>query len=572
MSLKKKFLFLYLFCFIVPFFSLAFFLVTSVTASLENALVTSMQISLNQTDQLVENTIREATSYLSKLAGDSRIQDIFSTYHADLPTQVGNMLYLKKTHVTYAADYQTVFRPRFYANNGEYYWDTNEGFFFDMDRFSGQEWFQETERRYPYLACLPRRLSPEEGYIRFAVSLHDANQYQKITGVICADVSEESFRGILQSAADGYDSRTYLVDSGGDLVCSLSGETDDEAFLDNLSSLFAHDGEKISYCGGSYFVFSRPLSGSTWTRVTLVPQSAVSRDVFSKTLVGYLLFLIGGTAAFCFAYTAFRVVIRRLDLLKARMAEVRHDRLLPVENDTHDEIGELMDGYNFMVEKVQTLLRKQYELGLQVKDAELKALQAQINPHFLYNALSMVNWLSEEERPQDITRVISALSRFYRLSLNHGEDTITLREELQLTECFVYIQKMRYDSEIVLETEVEEDCLDVKLPKLTLQPIVENAIAHGILPKPVKDGIIRIAGKRDGTALLLTVSDDGLGMSPERLMQVRENRVESGSGNRYGIKNVKERLALCFERGFAFGVESEPGCGTCVTLRLELPQ
>jgi two-component system sensor histidine kinase YesM len=221
-----------------------------------------------------------------------------------------------------------------------------------------------------------------------------------------------------------------------------------------------------------------------------------------------------------------------------------------------------------MMAEIGQLVDEKYRLGQEVKNLELKALQAQINPHFLYNTLDLINWMSMRHGAAEIGTLVAALSRFYKLSLGKGDGTADLREELEHARTYVQIQNMRFENAIVLQVEVPDALLACRAPKLIIQPLVENAIFHGIMMKPEERGTVRIQGGESGGTLWLTVDDDGVGMSEERGRAVLLGSAGSSEYHGYGVRNIHERLQLAGGGDSGLSFARSPGGGTRVTIRL----
>ena len=243
-----------------------------------------------------------------------------------------------------------------------------------------------------------------------------------------------------------------------------------------------------------------------------------------------------------------------------------------LKNDCSDEIGVLYDNFNTMIERTSDLMDAQYKMGQKLKSAELKALQSQINPHFLYNTLDMINWLAHAGRTGEICSAVIALSKYYRLILNKGEDMLTLEKELNHVSYYMKIQDIRYPGKITFIQDIDSDILDGMVPKIILQPLVENAIVHGIFEKKGKQGMIKITGWLESENIIcLTVEDDGIGMDEETLRHIMDGTIRS-SGSSYGVRNVNARIGLVFGEGFGLTYESRLNKGTRVILRFPKQQ
>lgn len=239
-------------------------------------------------------------------------------------------------------------------------------------------------------------------------------------------------------------------------------------------------------------------------------------------------------------------------------------------SDNVDEITELGMSFNIMIGKIKELLDSKIKEQENLKKAELRALQAQINPHFLYNTLDTIIWMAESKKTDQVVQIVTALSNFFRISLSKGRDWITIGEEVERIRSYLTIQKMRYHDILDFKIEVDQDVAENTILKLILQPLVENALYHGIKNKRQGGTISVRARRKSADEILLEVEDDGIGFTPQKLAQLRaeleddsgEIKLESG----FGIGNVNNRIRLYYGRQFGLSVESEYSTGTCVKL------
>ncbi len=248
----------------------------------------------------------------------------------------------------------------------------------------------------------------------------------------------------------------------------------------------------------------------------------------------------------------------------------KNDLQALVTSDNVDEITELGMSFNIMIGKIKELLDAKVKEQENLKKAELRALQAQINPHFLYNTLDTIIWMAESKKTEQVVELVSALSQFFRISLSKGKDWITIREEVERTRNYLIIQKMRYRDILDYRIEMDEEVGDYTILKLTLQPLVENAIYHGIKNKR-QGGTVEIRVNKEGDdKILLEVKDDGIGFTPQKLADIQEEledtsgeiRLESG----FGIGNVNQRIKLYYGKQYGLSIRSEYQQGTVVSL------
>lgn len=226
------------------------------------------------------------------------------------------------------------------------------------------------------------------------------------------------------------------------------------------------------------------------------------------------------------------------------------------------EIGELSHSFEHMVVQIQQLMEKVREEEITLRKAELRALQAQINPHFLYNTLDAIGWLCEEERTQDAVEMVNALAKLFRISISKGHEMITVEKELEHARSYLKIEKFRY-KQFTYSFDVDEDCLKYYCNKITLQPIIENAIYHG-LDRMVDEGEIRIGVHSRGDNLVFTVEDNGIGMTKEQCREILEGSAGDKTG--IGIRNVNNRIKIYFGEQYGIQIDSELDEGTTVTI------
>lgn len=228
------------------------------------------------------------------------------------------------------------------------------------------------------------------------------------------------------------------------------------------------------------------------------------------------------------------------------------------------EVQNLSDSFGHMVGRIQRLMTTVREEEVVLRKTELKALQAQINPHFLYNTLDSIAWMCERGKNADAVQMVHALARLFRISISRGHELIPIEKELQHAEAYLQIQKYRYKNQFTYHFTVDESCLHCLCNKITLQPIIENAIVHG-LDLMVDSGHIEITVKPDGDDILLIVADDGIGMEPEQVAALLQNEPSDRTG--IGVKNVNDRLRIYFGAAYGISIVSAPYEGTTVTIR-----
>lgn len=229
------------------------------------------------------------------------------------------------------------------------------------------------------------------------------------------------------------------------------------------------------------------------------------------------------------------------------------------------EVRELSQSFGHMVLRIQQLMSTVRQEEINLRKTELKALQAQINPHFLYNTLDSIAWMCERGRNADAVNMVHALARLFRISISRGHELIPIAKEIEHAESYLQIQKYRYKNQFTYEFDVDPGCLDYYCNKITLQPIIENSINHG-LDLLVEEGRIQVEVLQDGEDILFRVRDNGVGMSQEQVDAILEQDPEDRTG--IGIRNVNDRLRIYFGAPYGLNITSELDVGTCVEIRM----
>lgn len=362
-----------------------------------------------------------------------------------------------------------------------------------------------------------------------------------------------------------------LSNDGAELV--RYGGMQDEEVNEIMEQCIPESGKEEIYTEKKgYMVYGCRNEDTGTTIYKLVPQREI-RELIASILVTPVLFLLGFLIGLypILIFVSNRVSKPLKNLSLAMNEFKKGDFSQKVKVETMDEVGEASACFNAMVDDMKRLIDKNYVMALKEKESELDVLQAQINPHFLYNALDSLYWQTLENGDEKTAEDIMALADLFRLVLNRGEGIVTVQNELELLERYLHIQKMRFGKRLNYRIKVAEELFGEKIPKLILQPFVENAIVHGF-EKGGDSYELSILGRRDGADMVFYIKDTGVGMSPEQIKAIwRQEDTRQYAGQRigrYAIRNVKERLELKYQNSFLLEIESAEGKGTTVILRL----
>lgn len=320
--------------------------------------------------------------------------------------------------------------------------------------------------------------------------------------------------------------------------------------------------------GDSEFIFvDCDLGGEAELRAGMYrPASQIKATIRPMTMAIVLICAISIICAALLLTKLTGIIVKNIEKLTRNMKEVKRGNLeVTITSDSSDEIGELVQGFEEMVERIKTLIEEVYEGKLSLKEYEMKALQAQINPHFLYNSLSLINWKAIEANEKDISKITLALSKFYRTALNKGKSVMPLEDEISNVKSYLDVQLMMHDYEFDVEISIDECMYYYDTPNLILQPLIENAIDHGIDLKTEGRGKIVIQGWSERETMYLSVEDNGVGMEEEVAQSILTRKSKG-----YGVRNVNERIKLTYGPDYGLTIESKEGEGTKITVKMPI--
>lgn len=406
-----------------------------------------------------------------------------------------------------------------------------------------------------------------EGYYPWVVTMTAPLEGGGEAAWVSLDISFSSISSYLKNVSIGQRGYCFLMDREGNIVyhpqqqllyAGLKSE-DTEALAALEDGDYADD--TVIYCLAS-------VEGSDWRAVGVsYVDELVNRNVNDMIRLSCLLAVVVLGAALLTSWLLFRFLGRPLRGLASAMesfeSDADHFAYKPVGGTR--EVQELSDSFEHMVLRIQELMTTVREEEINLRKTELKALQAQINPHFLYNTLDSIAWMCEQGRNADAVRMVHALARLFRISISRGHELIPIAKEIEHAESYLQIQMYRYKNQFTYDFDVDPDCLGYYCNKITLQPIIENSINHG-LDLMVDEGRIDVLVRQDGDDIVFSVRDNGVGMSEEQIEAIMQHGPTDRTG--IGIKNVNDRLKIYFGKSYGLHITSEPDVGTCVEIRM----
>ncbi len=579
MDYRKKLFFSYfvICCLVLAVFSFSSSVYSS-GVERQKAIYTAENM-LVQTSEFISYKVAAIKNIMTVISTDDRLQTVIaSSEEYDRDTQ-HNWMILTTTakSIMYNANTSKDIRNvRLYALEGEASFESSSEFQ-ELSEEEQNRWKERTgEEQNQYSLWIPASFfstSDTLNNLTYIKKIPDPQNLNRYLGLLTATISKAAFENVITKAAATVNTSVLLFNDYGETII-YHGEPDfftpdemkrqmEQQNLKFSKEKFAM--QQVHYKNGDYFLGIQPIENSDWTLATLTP----AKDMLSATRHYqqqlFLIFLFLIVLSIPVFYALSRSLSARIQILKEHIAKAvdANFEIEPLSNG-RDEIGSLTDSFNHMVKQISGLLKEQYELGYEIKNLEFQVLQSQINPHFLYNTLDMIYWMGVDSKTLDAAEAAKELARFYMLSLGHGEMIVSVQNELEHVRTYVNIQNMRFEGRFHLVIAVPEELYPYKMIKIILQPLVENALLHGIREKDTEEGTVTITGRKQGNDVVLCIQDDGVGMTGEQVEQIlKKHAVDSG----YGVWNIHERLQLSY--GTAYGLEffSVPGKGTRVFIR-----
>ncbi|MGI6070215.1 MAG: histidine kinase [Blautia sp.] len=547
----------------------------------------SVDKSMEQLNKDMNKILTEARKIAYFIAQDADMQVALRTA---LPTKQQE-LYKERRNFNYALNYtgqlneniQGIFAV---GENGSIYRSVARTLY--KQDFRGEDWYRqvmETGEDF-WIAPHPGSFMVHNLYdpvISLVIPIRDRISY-RILGVIVVDVAMEIIQGFGNDEAL-FNGETYIANGDNEIIYCKDFENIDsdknEALSASLDGHHAVKGEKLQDIwvdGTHYLIYEDQLNISDWKLVNLIPY----KDVFGK--VNNLQKLLLGIIAIClFLAVVYAVIMAHwisgpIQKIKNGMQKVENgDFSVRVNNNREDELGDLINGFNVMTSRIEQMTTREQENQKALLKAELNALQAQINPHFLYNTLDSINWMVRMNRNDEVSEMIDSLIMLFRVRLSKGRLFISVEEELCHVEKYFQIQKIRYSRILNYRIEVPESLYSYTTIKMILQPLAENAIYHGLKEKG-EPGDVIIKAEEQPSKIVFCVEDTGVGIKEEKLQEIRRMMDEEIEYNpkSYGVINVQKRIKTYFGPEYGLRFESEYGKGTRVYVtipkRKEMPE
>lgn len=409
------------------------------------------------------------------------------------------------------------------------------------------------------------RTEPEKRLVSLIRTIADIDTYEDLATLII-NIDESTFQDHFNKVGKQYHSQFCIIDSQGGYMVKPSVYTEEMDSFVFCNQIGSSGYQMINLNGKRMILTQQELGIEDWKLIGLMP---VDNNIYLSDYYSSQLFLvIVINLVFIFVCTLYltRLIFNPLNKMEEYMHKVEAGsfEIMPLDTDKKDEMEHLKAGFNKMVLAIQRLLLQVKEEERIIRKNELDIIQEQINPHFLYNTLDAISALVLTNDRDNSFLMLRSLGQFYRNSLNSGRDLVKVKDEIDCIKSYITILNIRYGDKIIMEYDIEEKILDRDILKLILQPVIENAVHHGIRNKEGK-GTISIKAYEDEGELIFIVTDDGLGMTEERIKEVMEGRNQRDRSG-FGLYSAKQRISLFYNMENPITIHSEIGWGTEVTI------
>ena len=386
--------------------------------------------------------------------------------------------------------------------------------------------------------------------------------HQKLNAVLCISLDyDKIFQPLTNILTD--ENGGIVADKDGNVLYNKTGLKELKLSDDNKKDTSQTADKLLSKISQTCTWTQTESEENDWVFYFYKSQDAISGSVRRLLLEEIPLIIACGFIILFLGLSFSRIFTRKIEELTKNMDQVNHgSREVTVSSDSEDEVGILINSFHNMMDEINRLIDEVYVNKIALKEYELKALQAQINPHFLYNTLSMMNWMAIRSNQMEISKVTLALSTFYRTALSKGEDVVTVENCIQNMQAYLEIQLTMHDNNFTVDWDIDPTIKNEKMPKLLLQPVVENAIEHGIDEKEDGDKKLFLSFRGNGDDVEITVRDNGMGMPQEKAETLVTYQAKG-----YGLKNVNDRIRLLYGEKYGIQIFSAPDEGTTVVMR-----
>ncbi|MEK3724724.1 sensor histidine kinase [Paenibacillus sp. FSL H8-0034] len=573
----------YVILILIPFYMLSFFFYQRTVAALNKELYAFLLETLTQSESNISyklNSIREMSNIVAQPELRKYLSDDDSNESAStIGQQLANYYSLNNLIDLNIKKNSDIFNIRIFVNS-RYIFSREKVRFFQLDQLTHEEWYQQSTFqnkqilwRGTYLERSPFDFSSNEYIYSIVRVIHPLTNMDDIIGVLFIDVLESNLYSVISTITQHTNGRVYIVDPQGNIISAGDKSQIGSPLMDmdrwNEISSASEGSATVKIGETNMIVVHKEIPITGWHIVNVIPENMLQKSISlyhiatNFTSIVFVAIILLLSISFIYAFISGKITSRIRNINRAM--KLHNSEYLGEHTQVRNGISKIEISIHQMIHTIQNLTKESYEAKLRVKEAQLKVLQAQINPHFLYNTLDTLKWMSLRNQTEQIGGLIDALAEYYRKSLNKGEEIVTLSHELKLIQVYLDIQQLRTDQAFHYELNMDESLASCKIPKLIVQPIIENALYHGIWQRADRTGSIYLHISSENGKLSISVTDSGIGIAPLKVEQIKSGLRKGGN---YGLYNVNERICLFFGEAYGIDIESEADKGTKVTLHL----
>lgn len=587
LKIQQKLTFSHLIIVLIPMLVIGVFFYTSLYDMIVSNTIRSEQERAAETAPLVEDAVKEIIDVHRSLRGSGFYKGLTSGKYLDNLKELsyGTEAEQFRQDVLKFSSMESISAVRIYVDLDESELPFTAGRKYStlqpLDNIRSTHWYGIFQGS-PAIANL---LCPSfylghyeiENYGNLAYVTRDSinNNGEYIPCYIVTYFSDSYFTKLLQDNITSTENVAYLVNSRDNLVATSNSflygtyPFSSDEIRENIMS--SNNFITKTVLGKKVYAGFYRIKNTDWYMVAVMPADPImkkSTHIICNFLLIYIAFLL---IAFIIASRLSHSMTRRLSLIVNQMAKVRFEPPVQLKDaDSQDEIGELIDTYNYMSRKIQQLMDDQAKAAENLRIAEFDSLQAQINPHFLYNTMDMISWLAQQGKSDEVTEVVRRLSRFYRLTLSRKQELTTIADEAEHVTIYIELQNMRFNNGIDFIMDIPDYLMEYSMPKLIFQPLVENSIIHGIMEKEEKTGSIVLTGWMEDEDIVLLLSDAGVGIDPDILPKFLDGTFHNpqSKGSNVAVYNTHRRLQILYGERYGLSFSSTKGQGTEVQIRI----
>lgn len=577
-KLRTKLLLSYLFVVLLPVFLIGYFLITvTITKVLERTNEIN-NINFQQMKNNIKNKLKSCINLSDNFLSETILMDYLGREYTFDTQYFDKYLDYKKVEDIYERKSPNEDRISIYTSNPTLITDYK---FIKVisDKEEVQQWYKDIINAKGKIVIFESFSEETNQMIISFGRLLNIDEASKFTNILILQVPEASLYSLIEN--EGINKHIYIIDGYGNIM-----STTERNYLNkNISSVAELNGVQFSNKADGnidmkstnsimfYGSFNEKNIISDWKIISIISSQYILKDISGIVSYSLLICIASSIIAIIFMILFSNALTKRLKLMVKNMSRIKDGKFdVFISSDQNDEIGELSRSFKSMVDRINNLINEVYLLEIKKKEAEINALQSQINPHFLFNTMESIRMNLWQKGDFETSEIIQKFAKLLRKSIDWASDMVELKKEKELVSAYLEIQKYRYREKLDYDILLSDKLNLYSIPKFTLQPIVENAIYHGIEMKKGK-GRVTISSQISEQGLKIIVMDNGIGMDENKLNMVRKqiySHVEEDKKTKIGIRNVHQRLKLYYGEKFGVSIYSSNDTGTAVEILLPL--